>query len=203
VDTKRVTFRKPGDKFELPDLPDFFLNKANKVYTYLNGPDNLGAKLEAVYRLLDEMAPFIATFATCSKGCAHCCHFDVQLTTFEAEYIYMKTGVSFTNEGGITTGHAKPCPFLKRNAECGIYASRPLLCRTYHVLGDPGLCVDPTGEQIQYGSEACDFGNGIYKQLVGWVHFQTANVEGGKLRDIRDFFPHSRNDVQTHLFGKG
>lgn len=198
METKPLTFRRPGEAFGIPDIPEIFLIHAQELSHYLNGPDTLILKLEAVYRLMDEIAPFIASFTSCSKGCSHCCQFDVQLTTFEAEYIYLKTGVPHRSSGSLTTGHSTACPFLTDASECGIYQVRPLACRTYHVLGDPAICADPAAEQIQYGTEGCGFGNIIYKELIGWVHFQTAHLNG-KLRDIRDFFPHSRQAVQSHL----
>lgn len=198
LETKPIVFRKIGDEFQLPDWPSPFLEKANKMYSFLNGPDDLVTKLNAIYRLMDEMAPFVASFTTCKKGCSHCCRYDVQITSFEAEYIFLKTGIPHRVDGPLTNGHNAPCPFLSNAGECGIYAHRPAVCRTYHALGDPSDCDDPDKDQLQYGSPAGDFGNQIYANLVGWIHFQTQHI-GGRLRDIRDFFPHPREQVQKYL----
>jgi Fe-S-cluster containining protein len=41
----------------------------------------------------------------------------------------------------------RPCPFLdEEKGECRVYDSRPIACRSYHVISDPELCgaAEPT-----------------------------------------------------------
>jgi len=89
---------------------------------------------------------------SCRKGCAHCCHIQVMVTTAEAktitqyckqhdipiDYSHLKKQRDF-QEG--THGHSEhsACVFLKNN-ECSIYPVRPFNCRNYFVVSDPKLC---------------------------------------------------------------
>lgn len=176
------------DTIELPEIPQSLIDQANKLYAELNSPGcNLIEKLESVYRYLDQFNNYFSTFATCQKGCSYCCHYDVQITSFEAEYIYIKTGRPHNPDTPHTFNHEKPCPFLSSGGQCGIYPIRPIICRTFHAVGDPENCADGK-DQLQYGSPQSNFGNPIYKNLVTWVHFQTVHA-GGHCKDIRDFFP--------------
>jgi len=42
---------------------------------------------------------------------------------------------SFVLEGTL----GQPCPFLRDNGDCGIYDTRPFVCRTYSCLDDPRI----------------------------------------------------------------
>ena len=172
---------------DLPPVPRPLVEKANALYTYLvHSRAPLYEQLHAVYRYTDEFSSFISQFMSCSKGCAYCCHMDVQMTTLEAEYIQVNAGVALRITKSITTGHRDPCPFLAKGGSCGIYSARPLACRLYHAAGEPANC-QPGRLQNHYG-HAPLFGNPIYANLVRWVHH--VMIEGGgALRDIRDFFP--------------
>ncbi|MCW2247860.1 Fe-S-cluster containining protein [Azospirillum fermentarium] len=172
---------------KLPPIPPELVDAANALVPYLNDASRtLGEKLAAIYAYLDRFAPFVRTFATCSMGCAHCCKIDVQITTLEAEYIQMMTGVPYRPGAGLSTGHKDACPFLAKDRGCGIYRHRPLACRIYHAVGDPEDC-KPGRIQMQYGGPP-DHGNPIYASYVRWLHFTMAEI-GGTVRDIRDFFP--------------
>lgn len=173
---------------ELPDIPEPFFEKANTLFSELNTPGiDLITKLEMVYRYLDDFSGYVSGFASCQKGCSHCCSYDVQITTFEAEYIYLKVGVPHNQETSFSINNNRPCPFLAPNQQCAIYAYRPVVCRTFHALGDPENCKDGK-DQYQYGSPRFEFSNPIYKRLVEWVHFQNIHADGN-CKDIRDFFP--------------
>lgn len=174
---------------ELPPVPKSLVEKANALYTYLmlsRAP--LGEQLHAVYQYTDEFSTYLAQFMSCSKGCSYCCNMDVQITTLEAAYIQVHTGVILREAGPFTTGHRDPCPFLTNGGggTCGIYLARPLMCRLYHAVGVPENCKHGC-TQIHYGHPPL-FGNDIFANLVRWVHHVTIEG-GGTLRDIRDFFP--------------
>lgn len=198
METKPIKFKKLSDNFAPPDVPVSYIGKVNDLLEFLNSGHELARKIDAVYRLLDEIAPFVASFASCSKGCAHCCHVDVQMTTLEAEYINIKTGITHNIIQGTTTGNNSACPFLTPAGECGIYAMRPILCRTYHALGDPAFCATGDAERIEYGSVANNYGNNFYATFVGWMRSQNDHL-GGELKDIRNFFPRPREEVQEYL----
>lgn len=172
---------------DLPPFPVDLVNKANAFYSYLMySTDPLGKKLHAVYCFIDALAPYVAEFVCCSKGCSHCCCIDVQLTSLEAEYIHLSTGAPLRHPGPLSTGHRDPCHFLDDAGVCGIYAARPITCRILHAVGEPAKCM-AGNKQIYYGHPP-DFGNAIYANLINWLHSVT--VDGGGLGgDIRDFFP--------------
>jgi len=80
----------------------------------------------------------------CKKGCCTCCqHIGFPILEPEVKNIaqHMKENVE-TEIGGRMLRQMeqydpeKPCPFLV-DTECGIYAIRPLACRTFYVHGEP------------------------------------------------------------------
>lgn len=89
----------------------------------------------------------------CRRGCAHCCNLPVTVTAPEAFHIagiLRRTparAAAFLEAAAATRGLSQgerwkarlPCPLL-HNAECTIYASRPLSCRGA-VSTDAGACV--------------------------------------------------------------
>ncbi|WP_368073434.1 YkgJ family cysteine cluster protein [Ralstonia sp. NFACC01] len=189
-------FKSPAD-VKLPPIPESLVHNANALYASLNQPGrSLGEQLKQVYTYLDEFRPYVNSFVSCSKGCSHCCSIDVQLTTLEAEYIQVYAGVPLDAREGLTTGHRTPCPFLTDAGACGIYEHRPVVCRIYHALGDPKNCL-PGRSQIQYGAPP-KYGNDIFANLVRWVHHVTAHANG-TCKDIRNFFPYPRAQVQSFL----
>lgn len=195
--SRPVKFFKNPEDVKLPPIPQSLIEEANALYVSLNEPGReLGAQLQRVYAYLDRFKPYVSEFVSCSKGCSHCCSIDVQLTTLEAEYIQVHTGVPARTDGRLSTGHRKACPFLTEAGACGIYEHRPLVCRMFHALGDPENC-RPGRSQIQYGAPP-KYGNNIFANLIGWVHHVNAHGNG-TCKDIRDFFPHPRAQVQSFL----
>lgn len=174
----------------MPNIPSDLVEKANALYQYLmSTKDTLGVQLHAIYRYLDGFQPYLAPYMSCSKGCSHCCHMDVQLSPLEAAYIQMRTGTQMHQPRSLTTGHLTPCPFLSEAGACSVYDARPLVCRIFHAMGDPENC-RPGRDQLQYGHPPT-YGNEVFANLMGWIrHQETQN--GWSPRDIRDFFPNDR-----------
>lgn len=184
----------------LPPVPRALLDEADHLINVrLNGPGTLFEHLTLAYAFLDKVSrELVSTFTTCSKGCSHCCRMDVQITTFEAEYIVMASGIPHAPEARFTQGHKGACPFLSSSGECSIYHIRPLLCRTYHVFSDPKLCGIPGAAVAQYGSMESNMGNILYRGIASWVHFQNQHMTND-VKDIRDFFPHDPAAMRRHL----
>jgi hypothetical protein len=184
----------------LPPVPNRFLDEANHLLNVrLNGPETLMELLTFAYDFLDKFnREFVSTFTSCSKGCSHCCRMDVQVTSLEAEYIVVGTGIHHSPSARFTRGHKTACPFLSDGGECSIYAVRPLFCRTYHALSAPALCGEPGAVIYQYGTMAANMGNRIYEGITSWVHFQNQHATAG-FKDIRDFFPHNPAAMHQHL----
>lgn len=185
---------------DLPPIPPHFVDEANElINVQCNRPGPLLQKMQLVYAFLDRVNQYVATFVTCSKACSHCCHMDIQLTLFEAEYLSVATDVPLRHQAPLTTGHEGACPFLSDHGTCSVYMHRPLFCRTYHSLSDPRLCATPGAAVRQYGSQESNMGNPLFLGAKSWIYFQNQQITGGVVRDIRDFFPHSRQDIQMHM----
>ena len=174
---------------KLPPTPAPLIEKANNLYAYLTyGNGQLGDQLEAVYRLIDEFNAFLAPFMSCKKGCSHCCHIDVQITTLEAELIQVRQGIPAHQSPQFTHGHHDPCPFLTPYGSCGIYESRPLICRMYQVVGEPEHCKDGYNQLTYVNAEMGHFGNAHFANLMRWLIHVVESNPGCRLADIRDFF---------------
>lgn len=102
----------------------------------------------------------------CASGCSHCCNLWVEASAPEVFFTVKRmrsaqragaleaveracaqtTGASFEARIGMVT----PCPLLKGHV-CGVYADRPLVCRTA-VSTDAGVCrrslIEFSGEEI-------------------------------------------------------
>jgi hypothetical protein len=53
---------------------------------------------------------------------------------------------------------------------------------------------------MQYGAQNSNMGNFIYHTAARWVYHQTKHTFGKMdFRDIRNFFPYERDDIQTYV----
>ena len=83
----------------------------------------------------------------------------------------------------------KPCPFLEGN-HCGIYANRPVACKTHANLGDAFFCSTEVPPEESTVSNL---------DLRGFYLMMTGVLLDSPVADIRDFFPSglqsSKNEV--------
>jgi Fe-S-cluster containining protein len=136
--------------------------------------------------------------APCRRGCAHCCHLPVVITSAEAELIGRASGrppvepavsVSIADIGApenIARAQAlarraapTPCPFLADGA-CSVYASRPFACRTHLTLDDDELLcrlIEGIDVPVPYADAR-----------ALWPVHLSAHA-GERLADVREFFP--------------
>jgi len=96
---------------------------------------NSVSKLQSLYEFIDELFEFVQNFTPCNKGCSHCCHIEVSISEFEAEYIRKREGVKPSLKRPSKKNFGSPCPFLKKGS-CSIYKSRPYVCRRHVTLDD-------------------------------------------------------------------
>jgi len=115
-----------GESREMRELPKRISNMNTRA----------SVKLRQINVAADEVFRHAEGRAACARGCAHCCHVALPITSAEARFIGEQIGIQpkdvvnspRRSKQSFSTG--TPCPFLK-NGECSIYESRPLLCRTH------------------------------------------------------------------------
>ena len=76
---------------------------------------------------------------------------------------------------------------------CSIYKYRPLICRTYHVRGNPKECECDYNNAVskrleQYGTKIGGYGNKIYSEFAGFIDYVNISIFKGELKDIRNYF---------------
>jgi hypothetical protein len=141
------------------------------------------------------VAPLAAS-AACRRGCSHCCHIPVSITSAEARVIGAATGKAVAAPAGLTCGDldlskvrpwevqqrrfiGQPCPFLS-GSECSIYDSRPFACRVHVSLDDDAfLCRLVPGLDVPAPYVNTTQVRGIF---IG-------SQPGETLADLREFFP--------------
>ena len=81
----------------------------------------------------------------CRAGCAGCCRGEVGV--FDEERASILAAVPqaayerLEAQGPTADPHTSVCPLLDPETQrCTIYAVRPLVCRSYAVVGDPDVC---------------------------------------------------------------
>jgi hypothetical protein len=158
--------------------------------------NNPAARVKALREMLDPVAAAASGIAACHKGCAACCHIAVTVTAEEAEVIGKEIGVKpatpaqYIGQGERDATAAKyygvACPFLVAD-KCGIYASRPLSCRTlYNMDADALLCTVVPGNapKVPYLNHM-QFTNVIVRAFM-------ASGSTPRFADLRDYFPRGK-----------
>lgn len=128
--------------------------------------------LRKVYDLYDEGNKEFEQYASCKKGCSHCCCLYVDCTAIEGELIREYVENNFTEEEKTiiknkiddlltslptssevdeNSKHAlnylkekNPCPFLSENGACSIYHVRTFNCRKFLTITPSEECANGT-----------------------------------------------------------
>lgn len=176
---------------EIQKIPSELVLSINNNLTILQNPAvNNYKKLEYVYNEAEKVNDFLRPYFSCHPGCSFCCKYDVLISAFEANYISLKTQKRIKNEK-LTIMNNSLCPFLQ-NDICSIYKYRPLICRTYHVRGNPENCKIDYNLSLkhieQYGTKNGNYGNQIYKEFARFIDTVNTAVFYNEFKDIRNFF---------------
>lgn len=145
-------------------------------------------RLRRLYAIADQIMSHSDGLTACTRGCNHCCHIPVALTSEEAKMLGAKVGRKpkldkakmFRDISGLPFGYDYPCPFLD-GKECSIYEDRPLACRIHVNVDDiPLLCeLEPTSpEPIRVPSMDTTWIVSVYYAICGY-----------RMADIREYFP--------------
>lgn len=155
------------------------------------------AKIMRIYSVADQLSEIRKPYVACKKGCSHCCHMTVRLTSTEAQRLGDAIGrapARLTPEARARRVDAfagVPCPFLVYGA-CSIYENRPLSCRTHASFDENNSNCHP------------DVMNTVQVHLMRFSGLDCAlmevSVDRGEVTigDIRDFFP-----VEAKIGGRG
>jgi hypothetical protein len=171
---------------------------ANKLLKVSQKASTAAQRIVWLQRAASAWAKPLEEVAACRRGCAHCCHIAVTISSVEAALIGRHVGkkpaepAHSVRIGALTdaaSAHAAvlaigapevgACPFLVDGA-CSIYEVRPMACRLLLNLDDDDLlCRLVPGQDIPvpYAN------SGQLKTLFLMAQASTP------LADIRDFFP--------------
>jgi len=117
---------------------------------------------EAIHNLV--VSDTVKNHISCQKGCHHCCHTQVSVTSDETKLcatLLVKTGkldkklrlLHTQSKAGNSTDKwyqipysLRSCAFLNDDGSCCIYEHRPSVCRTTYVLGSADNCSTVDGK---------------------------------------------------------
>lgn len=144
-------------------------------------------RIKKIYEYADkEWSKRYASRATCKKGCGHCCHVNIGITAYEAQYIAVThkvdldaSDVKRLNFTGVV------CPFLVDNC-CSIYEVRPMVCRVFASFEPVEKCIGNDQEHaiitVMPPGEGCnDIINNLYEIIKRYN-------DKNPIKDIRQFF---------------
>jgi hypothetical protein len=123
-------------------LAEYYRGVEAAAAALASAPATPSARAIAVH---DAVQPLLAADGTvpraCHSGCAHCCHFPVGVTFAEASLLAEAVAADpearsrvldhavIAHQLGWPALVGMPCPFLRSDHSCGVYAARPLPCR--------------------------------------------------------------------------
>jgi Fe-S-cluster containining protein len=143
-------------------LESLILKTVDELKTLTPGP----VRGRRVHQLLEaEIQKASSVKSTCRAGCAACCHFEVEITSDEADILaeLVTSGAAKIDRPALFAQAARgkqdpqwgkgptpenKCVFLTPMKTCGIYESRPSSCRRLLVTTDPGECHSADGSPI-------------------------------------------------------
>ena len=125
-----------------------------------------GAERAARLHLLIEQANLSVSHieVSCQKGCAACCHFEVEIIHDEAALLaeVVSAGHPLDFDRLVLQANRKPqdqawqdgvvinnrCVFLNDSNMCSIYSARPAACRRHSVTSPASFCADQSKEAV-------------------------------------------------------
>ncbi len=93
--------------------------------------------------LLAELDDWSPTDSTCrGVGCNGCCRIGVLSTEAEAEQVAEVLTEAQWQRVEVADAYraVAPCPLLEKDGSCGVYRTRPIICRAYRATTPPEAC---------------------------------------------------------------
>jgi len=165
-------------------IPKKIIQKEEKLLQkFTNSTGSASNKLKSLYRFMDELYSHVHKITPCHKGCSNCCHFNVSISQFEADFIAKETNTTKITQpqNHQKDFHGVPCPFLKQDV-CSIYLSRPFVCRRHIFLGDTEKWCSPN---IANDYEFPQLG---FSEIKATYDFILQESKLTRRKDIREFF---------------
>jgi Fe-S-cluster containining protein len=144
-----------------------------------------------LYDLIDDVAEATKGQTACARGCSHCCHIPVHVTSIEAGVMARRLGIQAEalQEGvdypEVPYGYSRPCTFLKAG-ECSIYEHRPTPCRLQYNMAPTSEPCELTEEHR--GGKVPYLNLFTFTQAAAELSIRHA-VESFYVGELRDFFP--------------
>ncbi|SAI73123.1 Flagellin N-methylase [Bordetella ansorpii] len=158
-----------------------------------------------LHRAASTWAEPLMAQAACRRGCAHCCHLPLLITSAEARLLAEANARPMTMPAkaiplrdlldadvlenlDAREGKTTPCPFLGAEGQCTSYAQRPAACRTHINLDDDDLlCRIVEGETV----------HAPYADARPLQALILMLQQDEFLADVREFFPdHADNGLR-------
>lgn len=161
----------------------------NRLDALVKSHQPIWLRLRALYQLIEELSAFFGEEVGCKRGCSHCCHMAVAVTSEEARMMGQAIGRKprrakpRAHYNDVDSSPNNPCTFLVNN-ECSIYEHRPLACRVHYSVDIDGLLCSLERK----GFRAPYFNLQIY-----WAAY-VCICGTAKGADIRDYFARERDD---------
>jgi Fe-S-cluster containining protein len=143
----------PREQLQVADMHRFYQVEFRKHLNHQ--PEGTAASLHDVVdgAVQELMKKPRADEVSCRKGCAHCCHLNVDVTVQEAQlllYAAQVAGFEFDEaraqrqaaapSWGVLDPADRACVFLGADGACAVYEHRPMACRKYFVLTPAENC---------------------------------------------------------------
>ena len=143
----------------MSNIRSIFLKYTAKLLEYPAGRE----RGTALHRMMEQELKAAGELAlTCHRGCAGCCHYEVEITEDEAVILSdaVQRGVAIDRERlalqaarerqspewGKFFSPDNRCVFLGPENTCAVYADRPSICRKHLVVSPPAHCTTAGAE---------------------------------------------------------
>lgn len=142
----------------LTDIRGVFDKYSAKLREFRAGPE----RAQVLHVLLDrEMGAAASLEISCRRGCAGCCHYEVEVTGDEAELLAalvagglpvdrarLARQAARERKSPEWSRHGHPdnrCVFLGEDGACRVYEHRPAICRKHLVTSPAAACTETDG----------------------------------------------------------